>query len=304
MARRSAQKKGPVQEVEQAHEAEQKTASDKEQVEAEFLEKESDLVGKDYSDLPLHEGAALRCKDRIEEAIKDYTKSFYIISLGFLEAYENNYASIWGFENFSEYVKEHLGMDPRVAYSMVDIGKLIRKFGIEVEQAQRIGWTKLAVVSTAIRGKTEDISRYLEMAENMSREALKDALKAEVQVTEARGATTEIMRMSLKFEGDLAGIMSDALALAYGDIGKEDASFGLTHIAGEWLVARGSAPTGASLEDYISFIHKFYGVRLVRAEEEDSIDALLTGAAQSQEDDVALEELLSSTEEELENLTN
>ena len=58
------------------------------------------------------------------------------------------------------------------------------------------------------------------------------------------------------------------------------------------------------MENWIAYLEKTYAVKLVRAEEADSIDALLTGDVKTEaEEDMALEDLLNSTEYELDALT-
>ena len=257
----------------------------------------------DYSHLPINEQAAFRCKDRIEGAAKSASTAFYDMAMGLLEAYENDYAKIWGYDNFSEYVEKSLDMKYRSAYYMVEIGKVSRKFGIDRAQVEKIGWTKMREIASFIQEKPEDSARYLEMAESMSAAQLREALGAEVRMSDSREAAPAVMRLSLKLEGDSANLVSDGLAMAYGDIGKEDTGLALQHIVGEWLIARGATPTAASLEDWLAYLKKVYGVTLVRAEESDSIDSLLVGGvADAAAEDKALEELLSSTEDELDSL--
>ena len=258
----------------------------------------------DYSHLPINEQAAFRCKDRIEYAAKSASIAFYDMAMGLLEAYENDYAKIWGYENFSEYVEKSLDMKYRSAYYMVEIGKVSRKYEIDRGQIERIGWTKMREIASFIQEKPEEAHRYLSMAENMSATQLKEALNAEVRMTAGREAAPAVMRLSMKLEWDSANLVNDGLVMAYGDIGKEDVALALQHIVGEWLVARGATPTSATLEDWVAYLKKTYGVTLVRAEESDSIDALLAGGGSSTEvDDQTLEDLLSSTEDELSDLT-
>jgi hypothetical protein len=270
---------------------------------AELLPAHPDV--KDYSNLPVNERAAFMCKDRIENASKNASTAFYDISMGLLEAYENDYARIWGFTNFSDYVEGSLDMKYRSAYYLVEIGKIVRKFNIDRGQIERIGWTKMKEIAGYISAKPEEAGHYLALAESMSVSNLKEALGSEAKITEGSDARPAIMRLSLKLEGDSANMVNDGLALAYGDIGKEDVNLALSHIIGEWLVARGASPKASTLEDWQSYLEKVYGVKLVKAEEADAIDALLAGGeTQAGEDDTALEELLNSTESELDGLVS
>ena len=230
------------------------------------------------NEISVHEQAANKCRKRINDALRGASVAFYDMSMGLLEAYENEYAREWGFENFSDYVQQELDMKYRTAYYMVEIGRVIRSLGLDKNRVQKIGWTKLKEVSCALMEKPEDAEKYLSMAESMSSRELRDAMQSEVKVTEARESKAAIMRMSLKFEGDEAGVLSDGLAMAYADIGKEDVNLALTHIVGEWIMARGGTESAATLEDWLAYIKRVYGVNLVRAEAEESLDALLVEA--------------------------
>ena len=266
--------------------------------------KEGELLpaGKDtHSGLPLNERKALECRERIETAAKNASTAFYDMSMGLLEAYENDYAKIWGYENFSDYVESALDMKYRSAYYMVEVGKVSRQFAIDRGQIERIGWTKMKEIASFIQEKPEDAKHYIEMAESMSVRQLQDSLRAEVRMTEQREARPAILRLSMKFEGEGADIVSGALTTAYADIGRDDAALAFQHIAGEWLMARGATPA-AALEDWLSYLKNVYGVTLVRSESADSLDALLTGEATTSADDLALEDLLSSDRNEVADL--
>jgi hypothetical protein len=58
------------------------------------------------------------------------------------------------------------------------------------------------------------------------------------------------------------------------------------------------------VEDWVDYLEKAYGVKLVRATAEESLDALLADGPQDMEnDDATLEELLSSTASDLAEMT-
>lgn len=248
----------------------------------------------------VRDSQADKCRERINHAMTGANVAFYDMAMGLTEAYENDYAKEWGFENFADYVERELDMKYRSAYYMVQIGQTVRSFGVSKELVQKIGWTKLKEITGVMNDNPDEANKYLEMAESMSTSQLKEALQAEVRLTEAKEAKPAILRLSLKFEGDAAGILSDGLTMAYADIGREDASLGLSHIVGEWLMARGGGAAASTLEDWLSFIKKTFGVTLVKAENEEALDAILTEAfpvdseavASDLDEDDALAELL------------
>jgi hypothetical protein len=259
---------------------------------------------RDYSNLPINEQAAFRCKDRIEQALHRQDNSLYDMAMGFLDAYENNYHVVWGYSSFQVYVEEQLNLKMRFAYYMVDIAKALRQHSIPVDVVQRIGWTKLSRVCAAIQENPAEATRYLEMAEGMSRARLEEALKDEILAIPGKPETQDKLRVACVFEGHAAEVVSEAIGIAYGDIGQKNMSIAFQHIAGEWLAARGAEQSGLALEDWVNHLERVFGTKLVRAESEDSIDSLITGPAATDEDERMLEDLLNSTPEELEELTS
>ena len=229
-----------------------------------------------FSDISVREEAAKRCRRRISQALHGASVAFYDMALGLLEAHEQEYHREWGFESFREYVEKELDMKYRTAYYMVEIAQMARNLGIDAERIKQIGWTKMRVITGAISNNPEESEKYLHMAESMSQRDLQNAVRSEILMKEAQESKPAVMRMSLKFEGDSAGILSDALSIAYADIGREDVTQALAHIAGEWLMARGGSASASTLEQWIDFIKKTFGVTLVQTGSEEVIDTILT----------------------------
>ena len=267
---------------------------------------DAEIVSKDYSVYSPREQAAFQCRDKIEGALRGASTAFYDLSTGLLEAYDNDYAKVYGFGNFSEYVESNLDMKYRTAYYMVEIARVVKQLGIDRARVERIGWAKMKGIAWALSESPDEKEKYLEMAETMSQRALDEKIReereAKIAHTEGREARAAVMRVSLKLEGDAASVVSDALALAYNDIGREDASLAFQHIAGEWMVARNASPGAVTLDDWIAYIEKAYGTKLVRVEEASALDALLSGET-STDEDAELEALLNATESDLDGLS-
>ena len=244
------------------------------------------------NELSVRDAAARRCRERISNAWRGATVAFYDMAMGLLEAYEQEYHKEWGFESFKAYVEAELDMKFRAAYYMVEIARTVRKLGIDANRVQQIGWTKMREITGALEERPEEQERYLNMAESMSARELKEAMRSEVTMKEAQEGKPAIMRLSLKFEGDDAGILSDALAIAYADIGRENVNQALSHIAGEWLMARGGGANASTLEQWQAFIEKTFGVRLLRSEREETIDTVLDEAF-TPKDEEAIDSQLS-----------
>ena len=247
------------------------------------------MIGSERS---VRHAAATRCRERISNALRGATVAFYDMAMGLLEAYEQEYHKEWGFESFKAYVEAELDMKFRAAYYMVEIARTVRKHGLDANRVQQIGWTKMREITTALEERPEEQERYLHMAESMSARELKKAMHSEVTPGDAQKVKPSIMRLSLKFEGDDAGILSEALAMAYADIGREDVNQALSHIAGEWLMARGGGANASTLEQWQAFIEKTFGVRLLRSEREETIDTVLDEAF-TPKDEEAIDSQLS-----------
>lgn len=243
------------------------------------------------SELSIRAEAAIKCRERISTALHGASVAFFDMSMGLLEAFEQDYAHEWGFKSFADYVESELDMKYRTAYYMVEIGKTVRRLGLNAERIQQIGWTKMREITNALNENPDESEKYLRMAETMSHRELKDAIQSEVSVRAATEGKLACMRLSLKFEGDSASMLSDALALAQADIGKEDVNLALAHMAGEWLMARGGGAQASTLENWIDFIRKTFGVNLVRAEQEEDLDVILTDSLMPNDTDAVASEL-------------
>lgn len=256
------------------------------------------LMNTENREPSLRSQQATACREKINQAVRGANVAFYDMAMGLMEAYENEYAKEWGFENFSDYVQRELDMKYRQAYYFVEIGQTVRQLGIDADRVQKIGWTKMKEITGSMKEHPEDKEKYLGMAESMTTRELIEAVKSEVQITDAKDARPVTMRLSLKFEGDTASMISDGLTLSFGDIGREDVNQGLAYIVGEWMMARGGGAQASTLEQWIAFIEKTFGVKLAKVKEEENIDTILVEnlAPKDEEvslaDDDALDELL------------
>lgn len=242
---------------------------------------------------------ATECREKISHALQGASVAYYDMAMGLLEAYENEYAKEWGFENFSDYVERELDMKFRTAYYMVNTAKTIRSLGISAERIARIPWTKMREISAVLSENKENAEKYLKMAETLSRSQLIEEIKSEIKKTKGTDAKEAVMRLSLVFKGEEASMVSDALNVAYADIGKEDINIGLVHIVGEWLMAHQGSVQSSTLESWVDHIEKAFGVKLVVAEGEDNLDTILADNLSQDdiidvtpEEDDALDELL------------
>lgn len=230
----------------------------------------------------VRERAALACRQRIESSLRTVASAFYELSMGLLEAYENNYPALWGFRNFRAYVEEHLDMKYRRAIYLVDVARALKNAGVERGRAERIGWTKLKEISGPMQERPEEAPRLLELAGSTSSRELKRRLKADN--ADQTSPSPEALRLSARFEGPSQRLMEDALAMAYAELGCQDPARGLAHIAAAWLRAQDAGHIRASpeaatepedLDAEIARLEARYGVRLQALEEAERLEALL-----------------------------
>ena len=219
------------------------------------------------------------CRKKIEEGIKNIGVGFYDVAVGLHEAYTSNYIQIWGYNKLDEYAEKVLGIKRRKAYYLKEIGEKIIKAGLTRDRVERIGWTKLAVISALLEdGEPTTNETLLQQAEVSTVKDLEEAVKqrtaedSEAKVTkreqESAKPATLYLR-NVKLTGDSAKIVEDALTAAYGAIGSEDIGAALSHICAEWLLVRNDGEVETSIDDWITYLERTYGVRLVYESQDD-----------------------------------
>lgn len=277
---------------EKAKKAEKAKKSTETPVEASPQVLDGELLGPESQD------RATQVREMIEGAVNNMTVAFYDLAVGLYEAYAKNYAQIWGYQNFEAYVTGRLDMKYRRAIYLVDCGKAIVEIGIDREKVQHIGWTKFKEISALIQKKPEEADRYLALAEGVSASQLKEELRKEVEIKQGREATAGVMRMSLKFEGDAMNVVADAIRIANGELGKEDVHASIGHICAEWLMAKSAVGTASSLDDWLLYLERTYGVRLQRVTSEESLESLLEGGEASAAEEASIESMLGGEEDD------
>jgi len=108
---------------------------------------------------------------RIEE---DYGRLAPILS----EIRANAYYALWGYESYAAYVEDEFDWRPRKGDYIAAIGGLIASGCISPESVQRIGWSKIAALSSLpddqLRGP--QLGSWLASAERTSARALKERI--------------------------------------------------------------------------------------------------------------------------------
>jgi hypothetical protein len=220
----------------------------------------------------IEEAKAKKCLQRIEEGVKGMADSWYDVSIAMKDAYENGYAEICGYENFRTYVEGTLDIKYRMAMYFVNAGKTLVRLDIPKERVAEIGITKFKEVVPMLEEITESTKnedrmktrteKLLNMAETKSSRELADELRR----TPKKEAQPEKLRLSCKFEAEQGRVVSDALAIAAGEIGNTEVSNGLNHICSEWVMMKGTTGGRSSIEDHIKYLEKTFEVKLTVTE--------------------------------------
>lgn len=152
------------------------------------------------------------------------------------EAQENNYLSLWGFENLGDFAKKELNMKARRAQFLARIVKVYRAVGLSREKIQHLPVSKLREITTLKPEGTywnrekgvsepldEHIVRLLLEADEMSAKELKEEiarLKGQV------GPDRRVVRSFSTTESAWENVIKPALELARKKLGTAERDSG------------------------------------------------------------------------------
>lgn len=297
----------------------------------EYLGKELANGQNDYSDLPIKEQHALKCRDKLVNAVRSSEKAYMDLATGLYEAHQHEeYYEVWGC-NFSEFADRQLGIGETRAYLLKDIGAFVANPDnrVTVEQANSIGWTKMSVIATAAKKNKElPIGILLEEAKSLKVKELQERVKgssapakveedygiedkekSDMKETAARDAKHASLKLALVYESDQAAFVREAIGYAANELNldtedKKTASQAIEHICQSWIEMKNVSPVGLTLNDWTKFLEKKYGVKLVQTIEEDQSENFLGGfeiIEDTKDNEQSIEEMLAE-DEDLKNL--
>lgn len=199
------------------------------------------------------EQRAAECKERIAAASQTIGESYYELAEALHEAYEGKYFKQWGFETMEEWADAELDIGFRKAYYFIGIVKAVRAANLTKDQVISIGWTKMALIAPLIEKDPTTAEKWVgEAGEKNAKE-----LNESIRLSKGVKAKPEVLRVSCRFDAEHGKIVTDALTVAYAEIGAEDVSKALAHICSEWVMQKGASGGGAATaEDYAAFIEK------------------------------------------------
>jgi hypothetical protein len=226
--------------------------------------------------------AAYECREKIQKSLQNIESDFCDLAEALHSADQNRYFAEWGHNSFEEFAEKELEMGYRKARYLVEIHDTILKVGLSRDQVIRVGWTKMRELSGPLKEDPKGAKKLLAEAEKKTVKELMDSIRIRKGVK----ARSEVLRISVKFDASAGKIITDAVNLANGEIGEENLPKALAHICGEYLMLKGGGAQVSTLEDWIAYINKSFGVILVVSEGEDEL-GVDAEAAGSVDDDVS-----------------
>lgn len=249
---------------------------------------DGELLMKDYDNLPEEGQKAMKCQQRILDATNQLTKSSYDLALSLNEALENDYEKQWGI-SFVDFAEQKLKIGYRTAYQLAAVGKFALENSIPRELIEEHGITKFRELVRYVKALPEGADKKQEIEDTLIlvEEAktvldLKEELnERKSKFTEAKEATEEKFRLTSQvYVGEQARQISDALTQAMADNNldpekEQSVKEAIFHITTDWLAFREGGVQSTTLEDWIKFIQKRFGVTLVQSVEGDNIDSIM-----------------------------
>jgi hypothetical protein len=223
---------------------------------------------------PLHTDLAKRAgevRDLIQKEKKNIEKGYIALAQLLHETWENAYFIRWAYDSFQEYCQEELGIQYRRAKYYVSIADTVKKLGIEWEEIEDIGWTKMRVLLPIIE---EDPKGWITLAEaHPVRELeamVKDAKDLGIDITSQ--GDEKVISLSLKMTQSQADIIFSALDKAKEAIESESNEMALEQISYDYVMS--IEDTNTPLPNIISWIERNYGVKIEVKEQADVEDVL------------------------------
>jgi hypothetical protein len=188
------------------------------------------------------------------------------------ETYDNGYYLRWGFENFKEYCEKEVGVQYRKARYLVGIAEAIKDLGIEWDDIEGIGWTKMRTLIPMLK---EDgvVGDWLEIAKQYTVKELEALVKdAKLGFDIGSSGGDKIVTLTFHMTPEQSEIITDALDTAKKASETTDNVLAFEQMAFDYVMAQGEVPERTSLESLVKFAEVHYGVELQVASREEITD--------------------------------
>jgi len=250
-------------------------------------------------------GAAVKAKSkakRHELVRKEIMEKYQEVERGYIdlarllhEAYHKEFYREWGFKDFEEYITTELGMQYRKAMYFVDIWEKVKALNLSKPTVEKLGWAKMKDLVRVIN--EENAQEWIEKAEKMSSRELTEAVKVTKRKDLSGVEVPTITTWRLKMSEAEANVITEAVEEAKKLLNTDNTVVALEMICQDWMADRGASPKRTPLKDMIAFIEQAYGVNLIVADKETSMEVEKAEDALDAVDD-DIEELASGDVDE------
>ena len=212
-------------------------------------------------------------REKIVEEAKRIDESYQNLAQLLHECYENAYYIRWGFSNFKEYC-ENEGLHYRRSKYLVGIAQVVKDLGINWEDVEGVGWTKMRALVPILREQMV-VGDWLELARLHSVKELEALVKdSKIGLDVSASGGDRIVSLNFKLTPTQAEIILDALDHSKRIAETEDDVLAFEQMAYDYMMQQGGDPERTTLERIIEFAEKSYGVELVVTGREDITDVL------------------------------
>jgi hypothetical protein len=203
-------------------------------------------------------------RERIQKEKTNIEKGYMALAQLLHEAWENSYFIRWHYESFREYCQKELGIQYRRAKYYVAIADAVKKLGVDWEEVEGIGWTKMRVLLPIFREEMEDHQGWMDLAKEYSVRELESMVKDQKQLGAEITSQGEEKVVTLKFNltQEQANIIQSALEKAMEAVESDSSVLGLEQMAYDYVMRSDDDPSMMPLPNLLGWVERVYGVKL------------------------------------------
>jgi hypothetical protein len=201
-------------------------------------------------------------RDRILTNKKLMDKTFLELGDDLSAVSKNSVYRMWGYPHFKAYIDQELQFSKRQAYYLIEIWDLVEGLDLDKEKVEEIGWTKMTLILKVMTVENADI--WLEKAQNLSWSKLEAEVKAALGVD----TKSKLVKLTFHLEAGDAAIITEALEESKRIHETDSDGLALLQICGDWTILRQNSPDKITVKDYILYVQKAFGVKLLAPFEE------------------------------------
>lgn len=201
-------------------------------------------------------------RDIIQEEVEKIESGYVGLAQALFETVEQGYFVRWGFSSFEEYCTEELKIGYRRANYLVQIAQVVKQLGIEWEDIQHIGWTKMRAILPALK-QDQEVGDWIDLASELSVKDLEKLVKDHKIGLDVDGdSTAALVTVRFRVTKEQYEIIADALQAAKEEIELDDDVAAIEEIAYQYFMNSGGDPERTSLPSMVKFLENKFKVKL------------------------------------------